>query len=198
VSIDDKFIPDYRVAKNSDFQDGIQADLNGREGTLYQLPFGTLFPGAINAATLSIAQGALGAFVDFTRQRVTVRGTKAAEDSSQLTVLGEAAADIRASVVTFLDDWNRLYDLVDAGKKPTPAQRLEMRANSVRAVRRSVEAVDKLFMNAGGGSLQRSHPLQRFWRDAHAGMNHISSYADPMYVAWARNLFGLEFNAIGW
>jgi len=198
VSIDDKFVPDYRVAKNSDFQNGVMAERAGRDDPLYQLPFGTIFPGAINAATLAIAQGALGAFVDFTRQRVTVRGTRAAGDSSQLSVLGEAAADIRASTVAFLDDWKRLYDIVAAGQKLTVGQRLEVRANSVRAVRRSVDAVDRLFMNAGGGSLQRTHPLQRFWRDLHAGMNHISSYADPMYVAWGRNTFGLDFEANGW
>ena len=29
-------------------------------------------------------------------------------------------------------------------------------------------------------------------------MNHISSYADPMYVAWGRNEFGLDFDAVGW
>ena len=198
VSIDDKFVPDYRVERQSSFQNGVMADRIGRENPLYQLPFGTIFPGAINAATLAIAQGALGAFVDFTRRRVTVRGTKAAGDHSQLSVLGEAAADIRASTVAFLDDWKRLYDVVATGEKLTVGQRLEVRANSVRAVRRSVDAVDRLFMNAGGGSLQRSHPLQRFWRDLHAGMNHISSYADPMYVAWGRNTFGLDFEATGW
>jgi len=199
VSIDDKFVPDYRVEKNSSFQHGLMAERQGRDNPLYQLPFGTIFPGAINAATLAITQGALGAFLDFTRQRVTVRGTKAAGDPSQLAVLGEAAADIRASRVAFLDDWNRLYDTVASGKKLTDAQRLEVRANSVRAVRRSVDAVDKLFMNAGGGSLQRSHPLQRLWRDAHAGMNHISSYAYPMYVNWGHSVFDIPVtDPVGW
>lgn len=34
-------------------------------------------------------------------------------------------------------------------------------------------------------------PLQRFWRDAHAAMNHASNVAEPMYEGYAKNLFGL-------
>lgn len=198
VSIDDAFVPDYRVAANSAFQNGIQADAVGREGALYQLPFYSVFPAAINAATLGICDGALAAFVAYTRDRVTVRGARAVGDPGQLSTLGEAAADVRVSKSAFLDDWRRLYDLAESGKHPTDAQRLELRANGVRAVRRAVDAVDRLFMIAGGTSLHRSHPLQRFWRDAHAAMNHICNVADPMYTSWSKEQFGLEADATGW
>lgn len=198
VSVEDKFIPDYRVNKPSNFNDGLQAARTGRTDPLYQLPFGTVFPGAINAATLGLAEGALEAFVEYTRNRVLIKASAATADPAQMITLGEAAADIRASRVAFLDDWKRMYDVVAAGGRVTTDQRIEMRANSVRAVRRAVDAVDRLFINAGGGSLQRSHPLQRFWRDMHAGMNHVCSVAPPMYLAWSRNTFGLEVDPIGW
>jgi len=196
VSIDGKFVPDYRVAVQSDFQNGIQADANGREGPLYQLPFNSVFPAAINAATLGICDGALAAFVAYTRDRVTVRGARAAGDHSQVSTLGEAAADVRLCKAGFLDDWRRLYDVAASGKHPTDAQRLALRADGVRAVRRAVDAVDRLFMIAGGTSLHRSHPLQRFWRDAHAAMNHICNVADPMYTGWSNQQFGLEYDAM--
>ena len=198
VSVHDKFIPDYRVNKPTNFNDGVQAARVGRDEALYQLPFGTIFPAAINAATLGLAQGALNAFVDYTRHRVSVKGGAVVGDTTQMVTLGEAAADIRASRLALLDDWSRMYDEVAAGRPTTQTQRIEMRANSVRAVRRAVDAVDRLFMNAGGGSLQRSHPLQRFWRDMHAGMNHICSVAPPMYLAWSRDTFGLDVDPLGW
>lgn len=198
VSVDDSFVPDYRVNKPSNFQHGIQAARVGRTESLYQVPFGSIFPAAINAATLAMAEGALDAFVEYTRTRVTVKAGAATADPSQMITLGEAAADIRASRVAFLDDWKRMYDVVDAGQRVTDAQRLEMRSNSVRAVRRAVDAVDRLFMNAGGGSLHQSHPLQRFWRDLHAGMNHICCVAPPMYLGWSRHTFGLDVDPIGW
>ena len=198
VSVDDAFIPDYRVNKPANFNDGIQAAVSGRNAPLYQVPFGTIFPGAINAATLGLAQGALDTFVDHTRDRVSIKGGAAVGDTSQMVTLGEAAADVRASRIVFLDDWKRMYADAVAGRPITRAQRIEMRSSSVRAVRRAVDAVDRLFMNAGGGSLQASHPLQRFWRDMHAGMNHICSVAPPMHLAWSRDTFGLEVDPLGW
>ena len=198
VSIEDAFVPDYRVNRQSNFQNGIAARAVGRDQPLYQLPFGSIFPAAINCATLAMAEGALGAFVDYSRNRVTVKGTATATDPAHLSTLGAAAADIAASRTQFLDDWNRMYDVVAAGGVITDGMRLQLRRNGVRAVRRSVDAVDQLFAHAGGGSLHRSRPIQRFWRDMHAGMNHICNVADPMYQAFGLDLFGFEPDPVGW
>lgn len=198
VSIGHAFVPDYRVKKQSSFQNGIQARVVGRDQPLYQLPFDSIFPSAINCSTLAMAEGALGAFVEYSRTRVTVKGTTTAKDPAHLSALGAAAADIAASRTQFLDDWNRMYDVVAAGGMITDPMRLALRRNGVRAVRRSVDAVDRLFAHAGGGSLHRSRPLQRFWRDLHAGMNHICNVADPMYQAYGLDLFGFEPDPSGW
>jgi len=198
VSVADAFVPDYRVNKPSNFQDGHQAGLVGRDASVYQLPFGTIFPAAINCATLAMAEGALAAFVEFTRKRVTGRGPAAVSDPVQLVALGEAAADVAAGRVQFLDDWSRLFDVVDAGGTLTREQRIAVRRNNVRAVRRSVDAIDRLFMNAGGAALQQREPLQRFWRDLHAGMNHMCNVAHPLYQAYGHDLFGLDVDPFGW
>lgn len=198
VSVVDAFVPDYRVNKPTNFVDGYQAGIVGRDATTYQLPFSTIFPAAINCATLAMAEGALAAFVAFTQARVTGRGPAAVSDPVQLIALGEAAADIAASRVQFLDDWHRLYDRVEAGHRLTREERIVVRRNNVRAVRRSVDAVDRLFMNAGGAALQHRQPLQRFWRDLHAGMNHMCNVAHPLYQAYGHDLFGLEVDPFGW
>lgn len=198
VSVAGAFVPDHRVNKPSNFVDGVQAREVGREASTYQLPFGTIFPAAINCSTLAMTQGALAAFVAFTRTRVTGRGPAAISDPVQKIALGEAAADIAASRLQFMDDWNRLFDVVDSGRTLTREQRITVRRNGVRAVRRSVDAIDRLFMNAGGAALQRSHPLQRFWRDMHAGMNHMCNVAHPLYEGYANDLFGLEVDPQGW
>ena len=107
-----------------------------------------------------------------------------------MTTLGAAAADIDASRVQFLNDIKRVYDVAAAGAEVTPALRLEVRRNQVRAVRRAVEAVDDLFLHAGGSSLRRDQPFQRFWRDLHAGANHGSNTAEPTYEGYGLHLFG--------
>ena len=198
VSIDGAFVPEYRVGLLEKFDHGVQAREVGRENPLYAIPFGSIFPAAINAGTLGMAEGALAAFVNYSRKRVTYQGTKTTNDPAHLSALGEASADIAASRVHFLDDWKRVMDVVDRGDTLSDEFRLELRRNGVRAVRRAVDAVDRLFAHSGGGSLRLNQPMQRFWRDCHAGLVHVCNVADPMYQAYGLKVFGHEPERQGW
>ena len=59
-----------------------------------------------------------------------------------------------------------------AGEPIPTALRLRVRRDQVRATGQSIRAVDRLFENAGGRALKAGTPIQRFWRDAHAGRVH--------------------------
>jgi len=119
-----------------------------------------------------------------------VNGVKVAGDPFQLAALGEATADLDASRRHVLSDIERLYDILETRDHITLDERLVVRSNQVRASRRAVDAVDRLFAHAGAGSLRLDHPLQAFWRDLHAGMNHVCNVAEPVYQAYGLNLFG--------
>jgi alkylation response protein AidB-like acyl-CoA dehydrogenase len=148
-----------------------------------------MFPGAIAASTLGICEGAIGAFIAYTRSRVTVGGVKTAQDPFHLEALSVALADMSASRRQLLGDTRDLYDYAAHGGEITMSMRLEARRNQVRAVRRVVDAVDDLFNHAGGHSIWLDQPMQRFWRDMHAGMNHVCNVAEPMYLAYGQELF---------
>ncbi|UDY24598.1 hydroxylase [Nocardioides sp. Kera G14] len=186
IVIDGAYLPAERVVDPE--------ALPGRErrsgNPLYRLPLATMFAGAITAGTLGLAQGALDSFVEDARVRVDSRGASASTNPYQLSVLGEASADIAASRLQFLTDINRVYDIAASGAEITPAVRLELRRNQVRSVRRAIAAVESLFIHAGGSSLRREHAFQRFWRDLHAAANHSSNSAEPMYQGYGLNLFG--------
>nr|ART39078.1 H503 [uncultured bacterium] len=156
---------------------------------LYALPFGVMFPGAIAASTIGICEGAIAAFVAYTRNRVTVSGVKTAQDPFHLEALSVALADMSASRRQLLGDITDMYDYVVRGGEVTMHMRLENRRNQVRAVRRVVDAVDNLFNHAGGHSIWLDQPMQRFWRDMHAGMNHVCNVAEPMYLAFGQEFF---------
>jgi 3-hydroxy-9,10-secoandrosta-1,3,5(10)-triene-9,17-dione monooxygenase len=197
VSVKDVFVPEYRVIDPKGFADGTQARSVGRDNPIYHVPFGSIFPAAISCATLAMAEGALAAYVELTRGRVTVIGNVTKTDPHHLRELGEASADIEIGRRVFIDDWKRMVDAAAKGRVPD-ALRLETRRNQVRAVRRAVDAVDRLFAIAGGNSLRLDQPLQRFWRDLHAGMNHICNVAEPVYDSYGKHTFGLEPNPRGW
>jgi alkylation response protein AidB-like acyl-CoA dehydrogenase len=53
-----------------------------------------------------------------------------------------------------------------------------------------VRVVDTAFRLGGGGAIYDSSPLQRCWRDLHAGSQHIF-YSDQYQIVTAKALFGL-------
>ncbi|MER7369233.1 acyl-CoA dehydrogenase family protein [Nonomuraea wenchangensis] len=195
VEVKDAFVPFERVVVFDDLFHGVQADKVGREGALYRLPYIVMFPAAITAQTLGIAEGALASFVAWSRERVTRNQGRISQNPYQLATLGAAAADIQASRLQVLDDVARVFDDVAAGREISIERRLEVRRNQVRASRRAVEAVDQLFIHAGGTAIRRGNPLQHFWRDAHAALNHVTNVSEPIYQGYGLNLFGHEVPA---
>lgn len=191
VLIQDAFVPEHRVIDPEDVASGAAARSAGRDDVaLYRMPFHVMFSGTIAAATLAITEGALAAFIAYSRSRRTRSNHQVSRDPHQLASLGGAAADIQASRVQFLDDINRLWELAKAGTEMAVDLRLEVRRNQVRAVRRAVDAVDTLMAHAGGAGMRLDNPIQRFWRDAHTGLSHASNVADPIYAACGLNLYG--------
>lgn len=190
IVVRDAFLPGNRIVDPARMREGAAA-LGRDANPLYRLTLPVMFSGVICAGALAAAEGALAASVHHTRERVDARGNAAVKDPHHLAALGQASSDIQAGRLQFLNDLNALYDAVAAGHEPTPGMRLTARNNQVRAVRRAVDAVDLLFVHAGGGALRLDAPFQRFWRDLHAAMNHINNAAEPVHEGYALHTFGL-------
>ncbi|SLI28247.1 Putative hydroxylase [Mycobacteroides abscessus subsp. abscessus] len=92
------------------------------------------------------------------------QGTAIKDDPYVLFAVGEAAADINAARQELLANVDRMWDLVDAGKEVSFADRAAGRRTQVRAAWRAVMAVDQIFARSGGNALRMDKPLQRFGR----------------------------------
>ncbi|MGW0003662.1 acyl-CoA dehydrogenase family protein [Nocardia grenadensis] len=191
VVIDGAFVPDHRIIDPEDLGSGAAAERAGRGNVpLYRMPFHSMFSGAITAATLAAAEGALATWINYTRTRVSVRGVTAATDPRQLHALGEAASDLQASRMQFLADIDRLYEQAESGRPISMELRAEVRRNQVRVSRRAGDAVDRLVAHAGGSALRMDNPIQRFWRDLHLALGHGANVAEPVYEASGTIVFG--------
>jgi alkylation response protein AidB-like acyl-CoA dehydrogenase len=126
------------------------------------------------------------------RDRVTVTGVQVRDDPYVLSVAGEAAAEISASRIQLIDGISRLFDQVEDGKPVTIEQRSDVRRNQVRCAWRAVAALDAIFARSGGNAIRRNNPLQRYWRDAHAGLGHMIHVSGTAYHANALVKMGLE------
>ncbi|MCV7170001.1 hydroxylase [Mycobacterium manitobense] len=192
VIVRDAFVPAYRTMDGLKVMDGTAQIEAGMTKTLYKMPWSTMFPLGISAATIGICEGALAAHLDYQRERVGANGTAIKDDPYVMFAIGDAAADIEASRQALLANVDRVYDMVDAGKEVSFADRAAVRRSQVKAVWRAVAAVDQIFSRSGGNALRMDKPLQRYWRDAHAGVAHAIHVPGTIYHASALSSLGVD------
>ncbi|BBY18243.1 acyl-CoA dehydrogenase family protein [Mycolicibacterium litorale] len=192
VIVRDAFVPAYRTMDGLKVMDGSAQLEAGMTKTLYKMPWSTMFPLGISSATIGICEGALAAHLDYQRERVNASGVAVKDDPYVMYAIGEAAADIQASRQALLANVDRVYDMVDAGVEVTFADRAAVRRDQIKAVWRAVAAVDQIFARSGGNALRMDKPLQRYWRDAHAGVAHAIHTPGTIYHASALSSLGVD------
>jgi alkylation response protein AidB-like acyl-CoA dehydrogenase len=77
-----------------------------------------------------------------------------------------------------------------AGEKIPLPLRLRTRRDQVTGTGQAIRAVDLLFENSGGRALKRGTPIQRFWRDAHAGRVHAINDPERALSPFGRGELG--------
>ncbi len=192
IIVHDAFVPDYRTMDATEVMDGTAQRKAGMTKPLYLMPWSTMFPLGISAATIGIAEGALAAHLDYQRERVSATGTAIKDDPYVMYAIGEAAADINAARQELLANVDRIYDIVAAGKEVSFADRAAGRRTQVRAVWRAVSAVDEIFARSGGNAARMDKPLQRYWRDVHVGHLHAIHMPGTVFHASALSSRGRD------
>lgn len=193
VLVDDVFVPDYRSLS---FTDTAKCQCAGHEVNpepLYKIPFASVFSSSITVPIIGMAEGAYEAFTSYTKERVRASsGDRAAEDTFGQVAVADAASSIDTA-------WSRVrgylgeeLEHVEAGEKVPMALRLRVRRDQVNATGSAVAAVDRLFENSGGRALRSGTPLQRFWRDAHAGRAHAINDPDKVMALYGQSELGLR------
>ncbi|MDZ7886441.1 MAG: hydroxylase [Mycobacterium sp.] len=192
IIVRDAHVPNYRVMNGDHVLDGqAQADA-GRQETLYRLPWSHVFPLGISSAVIGAAEGALALHLSYQRSRADAMGAAVREDPTLLYAIGEAAAEIDGARQELLGNADRIWDTVDSGRCVTFEQRAIGRRTQVRAVWRAVAAVDALFARSGGNAIRTTGALQRYWRDVHAGLNHVIHVPGTVYQTASMVMLGME------
>jgi len=190
VRMKDVFVPEYRVSEASKVTEGLYAEERRPGSPLYAMMFGVMFPAAIAAGTLGIAEGALRAQREYMAGRVSVSGSVAKTDPNYLSALAVAESDLAASKCHLKSIIAELYDQVAAGRKITPEQRLTFRRDQVRATDRVFESFAPLARLSGSAGVQEANELERWWRDLQTAVTHICNVRDSAYPAWGLQQFG--------
>jgi 3-hydroxy-9,10-secoandrosta-1,3,5(10)-triene-9,17-dione monooxygenase len=192
IIVNDAFVPQHRALS---FTHVTRCACPGHEvnsGPLYHIPFGSIFSYAITTPIIGMATGAYAAHVDYQRQRVRASyvGQKAAEDPFGQVRIAEAAALLDAAWAALERNMTELMAHARAGEKIPLPLRLRTRRDQVTGTGQAIRAVDLLFENSGGRALKLGTPIQRFWRDAHAGRVHAINDPERALSMFGRGEFG--------
>ncbi|WP_410588830.1 3-hydroxy-9,10-secoandrosta-1,3,5(10)-triene-9,17-dione monooxygenase oxygenase subunit [Amycolatopsis sp. lyj-23] len=193
IVVEDVFVPQHRALS---FIATSKCKVPGQAvnpGPLYRLPYGSVHPTTITAPIIGMAQGAYDAHVEHQRKRVRAAyaGEQSKEDPFAKVRIAEAASEIDAAWLQLTRNIEELYELAKREQRLPADLRLRVRRDQVRGTERAIAAIDRLFENSGGRAIQRGTPIQRFWRDAHAGRVHAANDAERAYVMYGTGAFGL-------
>ncbi len=193
IVVDGVLVPEHRSLS---FADVTRCACPGHEvndAPLYRIPFGSVFSYAITTPIIGMATGAYHAHVAYQRDRVSAAyaGHKVSEDPFAQARIAEAAAEIDGAWLALERNMTELMEHARAGEPIPMPLRLRIRRDQVRGTGHAISAVDLLFENSGGRALKSGTPIQRFWRDAHAGRVHAINDPERALAMFGRGEFGL-------
>ena len=192
IVIDEAFVPEHRThaLRDAFYLTNPGAVVN--DGPLYRLPFGIVFPNCIASPAIGVALGALAAFREQTKTRVSARDqSRVAEDPFMQYRLAEAASEVDGARDRVLANFAEMMRLARAGEPIPLTQRARYRWDAAKGLDWSMRAVDRLLEASGGRGIFLDNPIQRAWRDVHAMRAHAGNNPEKAAAIFGRSEFGL-------
>ncbi|MBC7301766.1 MAG: flavin-dependent monooxygenase [Nocardia sp.] len=193
VVVEDVFVPSHRFLSFRAMSEGRAPGLEQNTDAVYKMPWGTIHPTTISTPIVGMGYGAYEAHVEHQGKRVRAAyaGEKAKDDPFAKVRVAEASSDIDAAWRQLSGNVAEEYALLLAGEEVPFDLRVRARRDQVRSTGRVIASIDKLFESSGATALANGTPLQRFWRDAHAGRVHAANDPERAYVMYGTHEFGL-------
>jgi alkylation response protein AidB-like acyl-CoA dehydrogenase len=154
-------------------------------------------PFTLVSPILGVAEGALADFVEMAKVRST-RGAVAggnnrmADFATIQSRVAEARASVDAARLTIHHWLGQAQIAAEAGTQADRDLRMRCRLGQSFSMRMLVQAIDALFLASGGQGIFTNKPIQRAWRDAHAGAIHVSMNWDAVSTMYGQHALGLE------
>jgi len=193
IVVKDVFVPRHRFLSYKSMNDHTAGGLQNNTAPVYRMPWGTIHPTTISAPIVGMAYGAYDAHVEHQGKRVRAAyaGEKAKDDPFAKIRIAEAASDIDAAWRQLIGNVGDEYAILRAGNEIPFELRAKARRDQVRATGRAIASIDRLFEASGATALANDAPVQRFWRDAHAGRVHAANDPERAYLIYGNHEFGL-------
>ncbi len=193
TSVKDVFVPAHRTLAATDVRGGPTPGAAVNPAPLYQLPVAALFPHLIAAPVAGMAMGVSDTCLTSMQARVSTYSRSKVSDFATMQLrLSDAMAANDAAMALLYAGCREADAIAVTGGMPDMATKMRWRRDAAFTATMAADATDRLYRAQGGGAIYAKNPLQRQFRDLHAGLGHIGVSNDANGVAYGRIALGLE------
>jgi 3-hydroxy-9,10-secoandrosta-1,3,5(10)-triene-9,17-dione monooxygenase len=192
IVVEDVFVPEAFTLSMGETGQCRGPGQEQNSSDLYKLPFHSIFTTTICTPIIGMAMGAYQDHVEMQqkRTRAAYLGEKASLDPFSAVRIARASSEIDAAWALTMQNIREEQELVARGEQIPLRTRLKVRRDQVLGTQRAIDAIDSLFEASGGRALTEGTPLQRAWRDAHAGRVHAANDPERALQMYGAHEFG--------
>jgi alkylation response protein AidB-like acyl-CoA dehydrogenase len=168
-TVTDHFVPESRTF-------AVDAPPRPEFGPLYAIPRTQLFATGDATIALGLARTALEAFTELASAKTPGSMSELLRDQAMVQYeIGQAQALYRAARALLWETVREIWGPICETGTTTLAMRAALRTATTFALRQSAKVVDTTYNLAGATAVLESHPLQRYFQDAHVITQHVQS-----------------------
>lgn len=183
----DRFVPDSHC-----FLRTVPPD---RDGTLYRLPLGLIYPMAFAGVALGISRAMLDSFIELASGKTPRGGRRMRDNAAIQSIIGQNEARWRAAHAFLMQTVRDLWAELDAGGALTDAHQLTLRLCTTHAIQEATAVVEQTYHEAGATAIRTENPFERRFRDMHAVSQQVQGRRANFELV-GQALLGLPVNAL--
>ena len=192
IKVTDAFVPNYRIHY---LKDAFLSENPGKKinpSPLYQLPFGQVFTHSVAVPSLGAYQGALNAFIDGAKSRVSSFGVEAKSNPVTSALIAEATLEIDQMWNTLEANMKSMMDEARNSNKIDVNNRVKFRHQVGTINDRCVAGALKLVKASGGASVYLGHDVMNKFLDIMTTQVHVANISTPFAIDYGSSVLGGE------
>jgi 3-hydroxy-9,10-secoandrosta-1,3,5(10)-triene-9,17-dione monooxygenase len=187
------FVPEHRTHSIIDVHHGRDPGFAVNDRPFFRLPWRLVFGYTIAAPAIGAALGAVDAFIENNRSRVSAYGgPPVARDPAVNRPLARALIATDTARVRLCATWTELRAMLAAGQTIPYERRVQALYEAALAHHSCTDAIHDLVAVNGGRTMQAAGALQRFFRDLLAMRNHPAANLEFTGTLYAQAKLGVE------
>jgi 3-hydroxy-9,10-secoandrosta-1,3,5(10)-triene-9,17-dione monooxygenase len=186
------WIPEHRTHRITDVYHGTDPGFAVNDRPYYRLPWRLVFATTIAAPAIGAAIGAVEAFIDQNRSRVSAYGgPPVAQNPALLRPLARALTEVDAARERVHTTWREFLSRLETGQVIPYERRAQCLYEMAYAHTRCSNAIYDLMGVNGGRTMDAGGALQRFFRDMLAMRNHPAANLEFGAALYAQAKLGV-------